>query len=489
MVDAASSLFRSRPGVLARPTALIVALALALMVGSAIRVWVLRMPLGAYDSDEAIWTLMARHVLDGELPVYFWGQGYGGTLEVYLAAPFVWLFGGGIVGARVLMLLLDLAATALVWLVGRRVLDGERALIAAALFWMWPAYEIWRATRIQGFYVSGQILGLLVIYLVIRLAERPTRRDAFALGVVCGLVAWQTLQVLPILLAALAWLGWRRPAAFRMAWIGLVGAVLAALPAIVVNVRNGWWFHWLAPGNGTYESRLRGFFTAVLPQALGVRTPFSLDWPATAPVGVAVTVAAVVGACWLLVRHREDEVGLLALVALTFPFIYALSPYTWLVTEPRYAFVLAPVIALLVAQPLAQPLRAAAALVVIAVLSLVGTHAIAGGDGVNMRNGQLVMRPDLTPILKALDERGITRAVSEYWLSYRVILATHERVILNDAKDPHRAAYRRDVARAGPFLPSVYITGSESEQAARPQLERNGYRRETFGGFSLWTHR
>ena len=84
-----------------RSAATIVALAVVLMVGIVIRAWVLKQPLGAYDSDEAIWTLMARHVLDGTFPVYFWGQGYAGTLEVYLMAPFVWLFGGGIVGARV----------------------------------------------------------------------------------------------------------------------------------------------------------------------------------------------------------------------------------------------------------------------------------------------------------------------------------------------------------------------------------------------------
>jgi 4-amino-4-deoxy-L-arabinose transferase-like glycosyltransferase len=470
-----------------RPAATLVALAVALTVGIVIRVWVLKLPIGAYDSDEAIWTLMARHVIDGRFPVYFWGQGYGGTLEVYLMAPFVWLLGGGILGGRVVVIGLDLVATALVWLVGRRVLDDKRALVAAAIFWMWPAYEIWRATRIQGMYVSGQILALLAIYLVLRLAERPRRGDAFAFGVVAGLAAWQTLQVLPILLVALGWLAWRRPAAYRLTLIGALGALLAALPAMVVNVYHHWWFTWHAPGNGTYVSHLRGFFTAVLPQALGVRVPFSLDWLLTAPVGIMVTAAAVVGTCALLVRHRRDEVGLLALIAVGFPFIYAISGYTWLVSEPRYAFVLAPVIALLVATPLRRPPLAAAVLILVAALSLAGMRAIANDDGIDVRNGEIVMRPDLKPLLKALDERRITRAVSEYWLSYRVILATRERVILNNDDDPHNAPYRRAVQQAGPWQPRVYISGSTAERQARPQLVREGYVRETFGAFSLWT--
>ena len=68
--------------VLRRSPALITAIALAAVAGIVLRVLSLRGGFGATDSDEAIWTLMSRHVLDGEFPVYFWGQGYGGTIEV-----------------------------------------------------------------------------------------------------------------------------------------------------------------------------------------------------------------------------------------------------------------------------------------------------------------------------------------------------------------------------------------------------------------------
>jgi hypothetical protein len=39
-----------------------------------------------FDSDEAVEGLMARHVLNGEFPLYLWGQRYKGVPEVYLAA-------------------------------------------------------------------------------------------------------------------------------------------------------------------------------------------------------------------------------------------------------------------------------------------------------------------------------------------------------------------------------------------------------------------
>ena len=49
--------------------------------------------------------------------------------------------------------------------------------------------------------------------------------------------------------------------------------------------------------------------------------------------------------------------GLLVFTAIVYPFVYAASPYTWFVSEPGYLFVLAPVIAILVAVPLRQSRR------------------------------------------------------------------------------------------------------------------------------------
>src|SRR5262245_52805200 len=39
-----------------------------------------------FDSDEAVEGLMARHVAQGELPAFLWGQKYKGVPEVYLTA-------------------------------------------------------------------------------------------------------------------------------------------------------------------------------------------------------------------------------------------------------------------------------------------------------------------------------------------------------------------------------------------------------------------
>ena len=69
-------------------------------------------------------------------------------------------------------------------------------------------------------------------------------------------------------------------------------------------------------------------------------------------------------------RRRSSPSGLLFGVAAAFPFLYALSPSTWMVDEPRYVVVLLPVISLLVAQALTTVWRAAVSIAAAAALSL-----------------------------------------------------------------------------------------------------------------------
>jgi hypothetical protein len=171
--------------------------------------------LGTLDGDEAVWGLMARHVFDGEFPAFFWGQAYGGTLEVFLTAPVLAIFPSSVVALRAVPVLLTLVAVFLVWRVGRRTVGEPAARAAAVLFWIWPSYSIWKSLRAHGFYGSGLVLGLLLLLLVLRVAERRSRRDAVLLGLVLGVAGWQTGQIVPIAVPALAWLVWRRPAVVR----------------------------------------------------------------------------------------------------------------------------------------------------------------------------------------------------------------------------------------------------------------------------------
>ena len=103
---------------LADSRALWVVVAFGVIAGVVLRVVVYRSSLGVLDGDEAVWGLMARHVLDGELSAFFWGQGYGGTQEVLATAPLFALFGTSTVLMRVVPVALTAVAAVLVWRIG-----------------------------------------------------------------------------------------------------------------------------------------------------------------------------------------------------------------------------------------------------------------------------------------------------------------------------------------------------------------------------------
>ncbi len=118
--------------------------------------------------------------------------------------------------------------------------------MAAALFWVWPSYGVWKSVRAHGYYGSALVLSLL----------------ALLLGLVLGVGWWATPQFALVAAPAVLWLVVVRRDALHCFWPMLPAAVLGALPWLVTNVRHDWYSFDYAPGGGTYLSRFRGFFTA-----------------------------------------------------------------------------------------------------------------------------------------------------------------------------------------------------------------------------------
>src|SRR5437762_8913228 len=68
--------------------------ALAVVAALILRLLVLASPLGDLDADEAVVGLMGRHIAyAGELPVFYYGQPYLGSLEAFSAAGVFLLIG------------------------------------------------------------------------------------------------------------------------------------------------------------------------------------------------------------------------------------------------------------------------------------------------------------------------------------------------------------------------------------------------------------
>jgi 4-amino-4-deoxy-L-arabinose transferase-like glycosyltransferase len=459
--------------------------AAALAAGVVLRVWVLASPLGALDADEGVWGLMAKRFAEGHFATFYWGQSYGGTLETFLTAPVVAVGGANTVAVRAVPLALFAVATFLVWRVGRRTVGEPAALVAAAAYALWPAYLIWKSTRAHGFYGVATVLTLLVLLLALRLRERDSRLDLALLGLLLGVGWWTSPQVAFVALPAVAWLLWRHPVLIRRAWLVAPGLALGAAPWFVWNARHGWTSFTPPFGdNGSYFDHLRTFFYAALPQALGLRVPFTFEWIPGLVLGRLAELAAVAGVVWQAIRVRDDRL-LLAVVALVYPLGEAISPFSSLNEEPRYLVLLAPVCALLLAQVLATPARAAAGIGVLAVLSAIGLVAMSHVDPPVPPVGRERTPADLGPLVRALDRAGVNRVCAHYAIAYRLDFETDERIVAASTGQIRWEPYQDAVARS-PRVAWAFVRGRYEETARERQLRRAGYVRSVAGGWALW---
>lgn len=454
----------------------------AIAAGVVLRAWVLSTPLGTLDADEAVWGLMARHALDGELTTFYWGQPYGGTQEVLLTAAVFAVVGSGTLALKLVPALLFAVAAVLVWRVGIRTIGEPGARIAAALFWVWPSYSVWKSTRAHGFYGSALVLSLLALLLVLRLRERPSRRDATLLGLVLGLGWWATPQFVLVALPAVAWLAWVRRDSLLWLWPAVPAAALGALPWLVENLRHDWFSFSFAPGGGTYPSRFRGFFTATLPMALDLRVPFSFDWTLGPVLSGLLLLAALGWVAYFALRQR-GRLGPLPAVALAYPVLYAASSFTWLVEEPRYLVLLLPVLALLLVGGLHRPRVAAVGLAAACVLSVTGLARMESSGRYQTRTGQVDVPDDFGPLLAALDGRGDRTVTANYWVAERITFESGERIVANSHRYPKFTA--RVAASESPA--HVFVAGTVAEERARPRLVARGYVRVPVDGFVLYS--
>ena len=458
-------------------------------VAAALRVGVLASDtLGALDSDEAVVGLMARHALDGEPTAFFWGQSYGGTLEPLLVAVAFALAGSSVLALKLVPVALFAVAGYLVWLVGRRTIGVRGAVIAVALFLLGPAYSVWWSTKERGFYGVSLVLSLLVLLLALRLSERVVRRDVAALGIALGLGLWTNAMVGFVALPAVCWLVWRKPTVLREAWILLAGAGVAAslwIREAVVNdfapLRPG-----PEPGDDTYIDHLNTFFAADLPMALGLRVPFSLEWPAGELPARGVELLAVLAVVWALARRRGRPWELLAVVAAAYPFLFAFAPVAAYNLEPRYLFPLAPVIALLAGAALGRHTLLAAAVCTSALgLSVSGLRSLADADVIAAATGNIAVPADASPAIGVLKDAGVRHALASYWLAYRLTFESDETIVVASTGQVRYPPYQRE-ARRSARPARVYVGGSRDEEAARGDLEGRGYRRVERGGWILY---
>ncbi|MFI5396501.1 MAG: glycosyltransferase family 39 protein [Candidatus Binatia bacterium] len=190
------------------------------------------------NSDEGTVGLMARHILTGARPLFFYGQYYLGALEAYLVAVVFHLFGQSMITLRLVPTLFTLTWIPLTAAVARRLYGPRAALLAAVLVALPSQFVFEWGCKARGGFAEHVAFMLLLLYLTMLLQERVTAGRLVTLGFIAGLSLWVNqlaLAYVPILgYALLSWVPLRRRQLAAVAVAGLIGAS----PLIYGNIVN-----------------------------------------------------------------------------------------------------------------------------------------------------------------------------------------------------------------------------------------------------------
>ena len=160
------------------------ALGLLLLAALALRVALLLGTAGWLEADEAIVGLMARRILEGERPFFYWGQQYLGTLEPFSAAAVFALVGSSTLALKAVPTAYSLIYVGLSYLLARRLFGVGPALLAAGYLALPPFFLALWSTKPRGGYIEFLALGeatLLAALWVARPGGRLIPRAALLL--------------------------------------------------------------------------------------------------------------------------------------------------------------------------------------------------------------------------------------------------------------------------------------------------------------------
>ena len=303
-----------------------------------------------FNADEAIVALMARHMLRGEWPVFFYGQAYLGSLDPALVAAGFAVFGEHVLVIRLLQTLLYALTVFTGTLLAWRLLRSTTAAVATGLVLAVPTANVTLYTTVSiGGYGEALLLGQVLLLVTLAILERPRPWLYAAWGLVAGVAFWTFGLTLVYILPAACVLAWRQ-ARRRPARAVLTGWLLAAA-GLVIGMAP--WLAWAilhSPGALISEllgSAIAGASPSSLPQAwlehlrnllllggsvtLGFRPPWDARWLALPllPFVLAVWAAVFLHAVTLLRRGGEARAGawMMAGVVLTTVLGFVLTPF------------------------------------------------------------------------------------------------------------------------------------------------------------------
>lgn len=462
------------------PRSLWLALFIVLLVAVFARGLLLTSNSVSFHADEAVVGLMARHILEGEHPTFFYGQAYMGSLDAWLIAGGLALLGDSVLSIRIVQSILYLGVVSAsfwcAWLLTRQVIA---ALVAGLLFAIPPTLMALYTTATLGGYNETLLMGTLLIILAYTLVQSDLhswwRWAAF--GFCAGLGWWTNglIVIYAVPAAMLLLIGWVRQFRMRRGWSVLGGITLAAITFMIGSAP--WWSYALqndfAPvrfyiggtqGLGAdivaipIGERLIGLFFLGFPAVMGLRFPWAAQ-PFLPFIGIIVAILFVI-AMSVPFRRRmfsKDAHGLLLGMVGWFTLVYLLTRFSSDPTGRYFLPLTLPLFTLFgvwIANISRRWLQVSLTAIVVGYFGLGQLAAAVAplGFTTQFNTVQHIPNDHDDELIAFLEAHDLTRGYAPYWISFRLAFLSDDELQYSAAlPDKPNAEYRPIDERYPPY--------------------------------------
>ncbi len=291
-------------------------LSCGLLMALAVAVRALMLPYPSLDADMAMTGLMARHVLEGELPLFFWGQPYCGAIEAYLTAPIFALFGSSRITLCASVALISLALVGLAFAAARDMWGQRAGLLAMLLAALPPSYFLVHNILPRAAYIEIPTLSLLLGWLAWRLGKsRGPSWEYLVFGLAAGLGFWTHFLIAYALLASALYLvlaDWRVLIRKHLP-IMLAGFFIGSLPLWIFNLEEPFATFLYLTRPKFHVTAWQAFSQIMVDGASGVLASWAVDRSLPSGFKFVYYGAGVLGLAWLawlVWQRRKAFLGL-----------------------------------------------------------------------------------------------------------------------------------------------------------------------------------
>jgi hypothetical protein len=439
-----------------------------ILLGIALRLYLLFSSQVIVEADEALVGLQAFGILRGERPIFYPGQAYGGSLESYLVAAVFQFLGASPLTLKLIPFLFSTLFIFMTYQLAREIYNPPIGLLSALFVALCPLLLTAFSLKTWGGYSQTPVLGNLALILLQRTLSRRAQykglwKATLGLGFLSGLGLWVNPQYFyylgPVILLLLA-------RAKRVGWVGwaafIAGCPLGGLPLLMANLNR--------PQGTTTNLVLEGvvpvrdfwpslkaavsyFITDGLPTLWGLR-PIKGEMVITAAfVVIPLYLAAMLICLWRVGRdvltRRYNPAIVLVVTLILAPFVFILAALTngnWTVIIPdsgiltRYLMPLYSVVPIMLAafiwrlRSFSRPLAVTLVALVLAV-NLWSNFSVDPVDTMRCVFENVPLPASNKGLIDFLDSEGIHYVYTNHWIGFRLMFETQERVVTFDYVD------------------------------------------------------